>query len=136
MSSILHGGSESTNPKKQKYPYLPAGPLRALLHDWDGAKNKVSSILDCSDAERVKAMWEEFLRNARGRECWICGESIHNKLRLMRKHIEAKYWPDEKVVEAVEKKDAPQERLEEIVIPPVVPEKTREPHLDNTVEIV
>ncbi|KAF2624174.1 hypothetical protein BU25DRAFT_310885, partial [Macroventuria anomochaeta] len=92
LSSILQGSFESTDLKKHKYPYLQEGPLHSLLVGWDKIKHAVVSILEPAEAERVTVMWEEFLRKARGRDCWICGKSISNKLRDMRKHFEAKHW--------------------------------------------
>lgn len=135
LSSILQGSFESTDLKRHKYPYLREGPLRALLHSWDGAKSKVADILDPADAERVKLMWVSFLRNASGRECWICGESIYNKLRLMREHFEAKHWPEEKTVEVVAQEGVPQSRIEDAVVPLLVLQKTGGTNLDDVMDI-
>ncbi|KZM21470.1 hypothetical protein ST47_g7348 [Ascochyta rabiei] len=99
LSSILEGSFEPANLKKHKYPYLQEGPLRSLLQAWDDVKNNVAHMLDPVSTERLMKMWEQFLRSARGRECWICGKTICNKPRDMRKHFKTEHWPAADIAE-------------------------------------
>ena len=109
LSAILQGSFESAELKKHKYPYPEDGPLHSLLHSWDEIKHTVASILNPAETERMIAMWEEFLRKARGRECWICGKTVSNKLRDMRKHVEAKHWPIAKTAGVLTQQSAPEQ---------------------------
>ncbi|KAH6619029.1 hypothetical protein C7974DRAFT_401351 [Boeremia exigua] len=108
FSAILDGDFETVEPKKWKYPYPEGSPLHSLLRTWDEIKYAVASILDPTEAEKVIVMWEEFLRDVKGRECWICGKRINSKLKDTRKHFEDRHWQTEKVEEDAKKKDSAQ----------------------------
>lgn len=96
LSAILRGSFESSNLRKHTYPYCEEGPLRSLLHTWDEIKHVVPTVLEPAQAEHVLNMWGNFLRAAKGRHCWICGKSIHNKLKYMRKHFETQHWLEDR----------------------------------------
>ena len=124
LDAVLQGSFEAADLKKHKYPYLVEGPLHSLLHNWDEIKHAVAGTLDAAEAERVKAMWGKFLHKAKGRECWICGNSISNKLRDMRKHFESTHWPADKATEASMRRSTPQGTPKKAAVPPVVPSET------------
>jgi hypothetical protein len=94
----------------------------------------VASTLDATEAERVKTMWKKFLHKAKGPECWICGESISNKLRNMRKHFESTHWPADKVTKASMQRPTPQVTPKEAVTPPVVPNGIEMESTDNAMD--
>ena len=108
FEAILQGTYEATDLEKLKFPYVREGPLHSLLHSWDDIKYSVASVLAFPEAERVKAIWENFLRNAKGRECWICGKSISNKLRDMGKHFDTAHWPTNTVTKSPKQQRTPQ----------------------------
>lgn len=85
-----------------KLTYTEPGPLHTLLSTWDDEKNDVAAMIGSTDAKVMEDIWSAFLIGSRGRECKICGKSIHNKLRLMRKHFLDQHWPTEKVAERVD----------------------------------
>ncbi|KAF9698288.1 hypothetical protein EKO04_003472 [Ascochyta lentis] len=130
LSFILEGKFESTNTKTHKYPYLQEGPLRSLLQTWDGVKDNVACVLNPGESEHLVEIWGQFLRSARGRECWICGRNIHNKLRDMRKHFETEHWPAKNVVEVTED-------LEMVVTPTIMQEETgKERSFHDAMEVI
>lgn len=96
LSAILQGAFEESDLKKQRYPYSEEGPLHTLLHSWDDIKHALAGIVDAVGAEEVILMWDTFLRNAKGRPCWLCGKNINNELREMRNHFETMHWSTEK----------------------------------------
>jgi hypothetical protein len=134
FDAILQGSFETADLKKHKYPYLVEGPLHSLLHNWDEIKHAVASTLDATEAERVKTMWKKFLHKAKGPECWICGESISNKLSNMRKHFESTHWPADKVTKASMQRPTPQVTPKEAVTPPVVPNGIEMESTDNAMD--
>jgi hypothetical protein len=136
LSSILQGNFESSDLKKFRYPYLKEGPLHALLHDWEQLKGKVASVLSIADTEHLKVIWEDFLRGVRGRECWICGEIITNKLRLMRTHFETKHWSDGKALEKTEQKSASRGKFRDIIASLGVSEATEGFNADDMMDLV
>lgn len=137
ISAILQCKFEPTGFKKHRYPYGQDGPLRTLIQTWDDIKDLVAGILDAAETEHLKGMWEDFLRNARGRECWICGNSIQNKQRDMRTHFETAHWPTTETAGAVEKKqDTPQPEYDETVAPPFVSEAANEEAFYDAMEVI
>src|SRR5690242_6579571 len=108
LSTILQGSFEKHDLKKCRYPYSEEGPLHSLLHSWDGIKHVVAGTLNTSEAEQVIVMWDSFLRQARGRQCWLCGKDVRNRLREIRKHFETEHWLTEKSAGKVEPQPQPQ----------------------------
>ncbi|KAJ4983798.1 hypothetical protein SVAN01_10718 [Stagonosporopsis vannaccii] len=101
LSAILQGSFEKTDLMKCRYPYSEEGPLYSLLHNWDEIRSAVAGILDRSQAEQMIVMWDMFLRNSRGRQCWLCETDIKNKSKEMRKHFETQHWWTEKSTDNV-----------------------------------
>lgn len=118
LSSVLQGRFEPTDITRHKYPYVQKGPLHSLLNRWDHVKSNLARMLSSADTERVKGSWGDFLRNTRGKECWICGMDIRNKLRNSSRHFEAKHWPVERNAETLEHQHLPRVRTEENTVPP------------------
>ena len=136
LFSVLQGNFEPTDIKRHKYPYVQRGPLYSLLHTWDHVKDNVARMLSPADTERVKGSWADFLRNTRGRECWICGQGIRNKSRNSRKHFEVKHWPAEMDAEVLEHQHVPHVTPEEVIVPHVIREETGHELSEDNIEMV
>lgn len=102
ISTILQGKFEPEKLRDFAYPYVQEGPLLILLQSWDEVKYALASVLDAAETQRVVTMWTDFLRQAKGRKCWICGRSVSNKLKDMPKHFETEHWPAKDTAEAVQ----------------------------------
>lgn len=129
LCSVLQGSFETVDLKKHKYPYRHEGPLQSLLEIWDDVNVNLVGMLSPKDAERVKVMWENFLRDSRGRECWICGRYLRNKLNDTRKHFEANHWPAGSAAE-------PLQHQEGIVAGSFLREDTEETSSHDAMEII
>ncbi|KAJ4353125.1 hypothetical protein N0V95_003659 [Ascochyta clinopodiicola] len=136
LSSILEGEFESANLKEHKYPYLQEGPLHSLLQTWDVVKNNIAHMLDPIYTKRLMEIWEQFLRSTHGRECWICGKSISNKPRDMRKHFEAEHWPAGNIMDIVERRDTRLDVSETTVAPSAMQEETEEEAFHDATEVI
>jgi Zn ribbon nucleic-acid-binding protein len=136
LSTILQGDFEPVKLRHFEHPYEQEGPLRVLLEGWDEVKHAVASILCPSETQKVIAMWAEFLVNAKGRKCWICGWSTRNKQRDLPKHFELKHWHTEDVAEAVERYEGTLKKPQKTTVPQGIAEKGLEDTFHDAMEII
>ncbi|KAF1851992.1 uncharacterized protein K460DRAFT_362764 [Cucurbitaria berberidis CBS 394.84] len=85
-----------------KLSFTENGLLRTLLCTWDEVKDDVVALIGPMDAKVMKDIWSAFLIESKGRECKICGKTIRNKQKLMRKHFVDNHWPKQKVTERID----------------------------------
>ncbi|KAF3052736.1 hypothetical protein E8E11_010439 [Didymella keratinophila] len=101
ISTVLQGKYEPGNLRDYEYPYAQEGPLLTLLQSWNEVKHAVAGVLEPAETERMMAMWTDFLSNAKGRKCWICGKAVSNKLKDMPKHFGMTHWVAQDAAEGV-----------------------------------
>ncbi|KAF2847185.1 hypothetical protein T440DRAFT_540084 [Plenodomus tracheiphilus IPT5] len=92
---LLNGETNPEDPELSaafKLPMAENGPLQDLLTVWEIIKDGLAELLGPADASVLADIWADFLIDAKGRECRICGVKISNKMRLMRGHFWEKHW--------------------------------------------
>jgi hypothetical protein len=88
-----HGeDSEVAGLNHLKLPRVKGGLLAKLLRIWDDIKNDLSAMLGPADLKTMENIWGNFLVSMPGQDCAICGERVHNKQKLMKKHFIDMHW--------------------------------------------
>ncbi|KAI8934983.1 hypothetical protein NX059_008649 [Plenodomus lindquistii] len=99
LDLLLNGEMDPDSERFDMTLALPrdgSGPLNDLLTAWDNIKDGLAELLGPADATALADIWADFLIDAKGRECRICGWITRNKLRMMRGHFVEQHWVKEK----------------------------------------
>jgi hypothetical protein len=84
--------SEVADLNHLKLPRVKGGLLAKLLRIWGDIKNDLSAMLGPADRKTMENIWVNFLVSMPGQVCAICGERVHNKQKLMKKHFIDMHW--------------------------------------------
>lgn len=94
LDLLLNGDPDDEDNDEFKLPRTKNGLLGELLGIWDAIKNDLAAMMGPADMTAMELIWGDFLVNAVGRECRICGVRVDNKQKRMKKHFITKHSVD------------------------------------------